>query len=244
MVSDDPAKALGRASPRGLLTAELARILGEPKREVALVSGYFVPTQAGEDAFVGLARDGVAVSILSNAFETTDVAIVHAGYAGRRKALLRGGVRLYEMRKLGGPDPDRASVSLGGSGSGSGNGQGLGGPGSVLRSSESTLHAKTFSVDRRRMFVGSFNFDPRSMHLNTELGFVIDSPTLAAALPASFATEIPMRAYEVRLTDEDDLVWIERDGNHTIRHTKEPGTTRLQRLLVSFLSYLPIEWLL
>ena len=228
MVSDDPAKALGGADPEDMLPTKLTQILGTPAQEVALVSGYFVPTQAGEDAFLRLAGDGVAVSILSNAFETTDVAIVHAGYAGRRKALLRGGVRLFEMRKLGM----------------SAKGGGIGGPGSVLRSSASTLHAKTFSVDRRRMFVGSFNFDPRSMHLNTELGFVIDSPSLAAGLPDSFATVIPLRAYEVRLTAEDDLVWIERDGSRIIRHTEEPGTTRLQRFFVRTLAHLPIEWLL
>ena len=244
MVSDDPAKALGQAGSEGLLTAKLAEILGAPKSELALVSGYFVPTQAGEHAFVGLAREGVAVSILANAYETTDVAIVHAGYAGRRKALLRGGVRLFEMRKLGPAATDRRDFSLVGSGSRQGNGRGIGGPGSVARSSASTLHAKTFAVDRQRMFVGSFNFDPRSMHLNTELGFVIDSPALAAALPNSFATEIPLRAYEVRLTDAGDLVWIERHRDRTIRHTVEPGTTWLQRLLVRVLSYLPIEWLL
>lgn len=244
MVSDDPAKALGRADPEGMLTAKLAEILGKPMREIALVSGYFVPTQAGEDAFVQLAREGVTVSILSNAFETTDVAIVHAGYAGRRKALLRGGVRLFEMRKSGGLAADPPSFSLGGSGSRLSGGDGIGGPGSVLRSSASTLHAKTFSVDRRRMFVGSFNFDPRSMHLNTELGFVIESPSLAAALAVSFETEIPLRTYEVRLTAKDDLVWIERNGTRTIRHTVEPGSTRLQRFSVKLLSHLPIEWLL
>lgn len=247
LVSDDPAKALGRAGASGLLATKLGEILGAPEREVGLVSGYFVPTQAGEDAFVGLARRGIAVSILTNALETTDVAIVHAGYAGRRKALLRAGVRLFEMRKSDG-GADRPGYGLSGSGSGSGLGSGsangVGGPGSVIRSSASTLHAKTFAIDRRRMFVGSFNFDPRSVHLNTELGFIIDSPTLAGVLPERFATTIPRRAYEVRLTDAGNLVWIERDRDRIVRHTVEPGTTRVQRLTIAVLSMLPIEWLL
>ncbi len=244
MVSDDPAKALGRAEQGSTVMAKLGRILGTPEREVSLVSGYFVPTQAGEDAFVRLAESGVEVKILSNALETTDVAIVHAGYAGRRKALLRGGVRLFEMRMLGGDGLELSGVGFVGSGSGSANGQGIGGPGSVLRSTASTLHAKTFAIDGRRIFIGSFNFDPRSMRLNTELGFVIDSRSLAAALLRSFATDIPLRAYEVQLTAEGDLVWIERDGRRIIRHVTEPGTSWTQQAMVTILSKLPIEWLL
>src|SRR3546814_7691472 len=94
--------------------------------------------------------------------------------------------------------PDRADGkrprrSLLSTGSGSGGGS----DGPVLRSSASMLHAKTFAVDGQRLFVGSFNFDPRSMHLNTELGFVIESPTLAADVSNAFLTDIPANAYEV-----------------------------------------------
>src|SRR5207244_107220 len=124
---------------------------------LSLVSGYFVPTQAGEDMFVRFARDGVKVSILSNGFETTDVAVVHAGYAARRKALLRAGVRLFEMRKRGhSEEKERRTFSLSGSGSSPLSGKSLGGSGAVLRSSAATVHAKTFAVDRKRIFVGSF----------------------------------------------------------------------------------------
>jgi putative cardiolipin synthase len=89
MVSDDPAKALGEAEPHELLSHALAGVLGAPRREVALVSGYFVPTTASVEAFADLAGRGVEVSILTNSWAATDVAVVHAGYAGRRKALLR-----------------------------------------------------------------------------------------------------------------------------------------------------------
>ena len=238
MVSDDPAKALGEAEPHELLSHALAGVLGAPRREVALVSGYFVPTTASVEAFADLAGRGVEVSILTNSWTATDVAVVHAGYAGRRKALLEAGVRLYEMR--GGSDgasaPDR--LLLIGSGGGS--------PGSVgpLSPRATTLHAKTFAVDRRRMFVGSFNFDPRSIHLNTELGFVIESPAFATALARSFTDRIPARAYEVRLASDGALVWIERTGGGTVRHDVEPETTRLQRWSFALLSRLPIEWLL
>ncbi|ETH81727.1 PLD-like domain protein [Bordetella pertussis STO1-CHOC-0017] len=91
MVSDDPAKGLGKAPPAGLLTQQLRNILGEPRRTLDLVSPYFVPAEAGTQAFAALARGGAQVRVLTNALEATDVAVVHSGYAKRRKALLPGG---------------------------------------------------------------------------------------------------------------------------------------------------------
>ncbi|PJI52351.1 hypothetical protein CTI14_43725, partial [Methylobacterium radiotolerans] len=80
-------------------------------------------------------------------------------------------------------------------------------------SSGSSLHAKTFAVDGERVFVGSFNFDPRSARLNTELGFVIDSPALARGIENAFDKELPRTAYRVRLDDMGKLYWLEeRDG--------------------------------
>lgn len=106
------------------------------------------------------------------------------------------------------------------------------------------MHAKTFSVDRSRLFVGSFNFDPRSANLNTELGFVIESKALAGRLAELFDSSIPATAYEVRLSDVGQLYWIERRDGERLRHDTEPGTGFWQRAAVTFMSWLPIEWLL
>ena len=111
-------------------------------------------------------------------------------------------------------------------------------------SSGSSLHAKTFAVDGERVFVGSFNFDPRSMHLNTELGFVIDSPALAQAVHQAFDSVIPDNAYEVQLDNDDRLYWIERIGTREVRHDREPNTGLLKRSGIWLMSILPIEWLL
>lgn len=88
------------------------------------------------------------------------------------------------------------------------------------------------------------NFDPRSAHLNTELGFIIDSPALAQAVGRAFDTEIQTVAYAVRLDEQGDLVWIERRDGQEIRHTPEPGSSLGQRARIGLLSVLPIEWLL
>ena len=115
-------------------------------------------------------------------------------------------------------------------------------------SSKTQLHAKTFAVDGKSIFVGSFNFDQRSAKLNTEMGVVIDSPTLAHRLAATFDTSVPKVAYEVRTTATDapacTLEWIERTPAGEIRYAEEPGTTASQRPWIEFLGLLPIEWLL
>jgi putative cardiolipin synthase len=173
-----------------------------------------------------MAKRGLRVTVLTNSLEATDVPVVHAGYAKRRKALLEAGVTLYELKRLS-PESQRARGRAGSAGS-----------------SAASLHAKTFSVDRARVFVGSFNFDPRSAHLNTEMGIVMDSPALAQRIAASFETGIPQRAYEARLTEEGELYWIERRGEARIRHDTEPGTGFWQRAAVRFVSLFPIDWLL
>ena len=225
MISDDPAKGLGRASPDKLFPRKLQEVVGKPQNSLDLVSAYFVPAHAGLKSFLSMAKRGVKVAIVTNALEATDVPAVHAGYAKRRRELLEAGIHLYELR--------RASVrSSGGKHAG------------VWGSSGSSLHAKTFGVDGRRVFVGSFNFDPRSAKLNTELGFVIDSPALAQQIERTFETRVPEDAYEVHLTDKGQLYWVERRGGQLIRYDTEPGTSFWLRLFVQFLSFLPIDSLL
>lgn len=225
MVSDDPAKGLGQTAPEANLWHQLVEVIGEPQAELDLVSPYFVPTARGVEAFTGLEARGVQVRILINSLEATDVAVVHAGYVRRRVPLLRGGVSLYESKL-------QAPVT--------GDGRGTG----PFGSSASSLHAKTFAVDRRRIFIGSFNFDPRSANLNTELGFVIDSPALAGRMAGIFSTRVPGNAYQPKLSEDGDVYWIEQLDGEGVRYDTEPRTTFWERAFVWFASLLPIEWLL
>jgi len=225
--SDDPAKGLGKAPAEALLARRLEEVLGPAASDFELISPYFVPTAAGVAWFEDMARRGVKVKVLTNALEATDVSFVHAGYAKRRKALLRAGVTLYELRRSSDAGSGRRPRSAGGSGS-----------------SGSSLHAKTCGIDGARLFVGSFNFDPRSAELNTEMGVVIESTRLAKVIDDVFRDRIPIDSYEVRLSDGGGLIWMERGEEESIRHDREPGTRLWQRVWVRFLSVLPIEWLL
>src|ERR1700687_4585689 len=139
MISDDPAKGLGLAAPDGLLFPKLREIIGESAAEVYMESPYLVPTAAEFDEFAALAERGVKIKVLTNSLQATDVPIVHARYAKRRKPLLEAGVTLYELRRL---SPDTAPRKSAGR----------------LGSSGSSLHAKAFTVDNSRVFIGSVNF--------------------------------------------------------------------------------------
>jgi len=94
------------------------------------------------------------------------------------------------------------------------------------------------------VFVGSFNFDPRSAQLNTEMGFVIASPTLAERVAEAFRNDIPSLSYKVELTRLGRLRWVEQEEGGTTVHSSEPGTGALRSFMVYLLSKLPIEWLL
>ena len=227
VVRDDPAKTLdSTARTDVLLLAELLPAIGQPKTSFDLVSPYFVPGDGGTAALEKLAQSGVKVRVLTNSLAVTDVPPVHAGYAKRRCDLLHAGVKLYEF-KPSGAEPKGEAKSKTGSSSG---GQ---------------LHAKTFALDREKIFVGSFNFDQRSAHLNTEMGLVIDSPVLAGRLATEFETKIPHLAYEAVIgADGRCPEWIERTPAGEVRYDVEPGTTAGQRAGVQFMEILPIEWLL
>lgn len=225
MVSDDPAKGLGKASPEQLLTHKVSEILLSPHSHIELVSPYFVPTEAGVAAFSALSKRGVKIRVLTNALEATDVPAVHAGYAKSRKQLLEAGIELYEVRRRSAADQtSEGRKSFGSSGS--------------------SLHAKTFAVDGERVFVGSFNFDPRSANLNTELGFVIDSPKLAQQISQTFDRNVPLNAYQVTLDQQGNLHWLEQRGAEQISYHHEPNSSLWTRATVKFLSWLPIDWML
>jgi cardiolipin synthase C len=227
LVNDDPAKTLA-PSPQAdqLLLSGLMKAIGPPVKSLDLISPYFVPGVEGTVRLTELARQGVKVRVLTNSLSSSDVGAVHAGYAKRRHDLLGAGIRLFEIKRAGAAEA-------------AGNKQKAG------SSSGASLHAKTFAIDGSKIFVGSFNFDPRSALLNTELGLVIYSPLLAGQLVTAFDERIPLLAYEVVLSpDGQGLQWIDRTPTGEVRYDTEPETSALRRMGVGVLSAFPIDWML
>jgi putative cardiolipin synthase len=225
VVRDDPAKTLDREGRTDLLLlSALLAANSRPSASLDIISPYFVPAQKGSELLEGLARSGVRVRVLTNSLAATDVAVVHSGYVKARCRLARAGVSLYELKSEIAAEP-HANDKHG--------------------SSAASLHAKTFAADRERIFVGSFNFDPRSALLNTEMGLVIASPALAKRLADAFDQVIPRDAYEVRVVSGDACVeWIERTAAGEIRHETEPKAGWAMRAWLAFLATLPLDWLL
>ncbi|CAI8774552.1 cardiolipin synthase C [Pseudomonas sp. IT-P176] len=207
---DAPSKVLakGEPDPQLLLTTQLAPELQGVSKELIMISAYFVPGPPGLVYLTGRADAGVSVSFLTNSLEATDVPAVHGGYAPYRKVLLEHGVQLFELRRQ--------------PGEGGGSGPSLF-RSSSYRGSESSLHSKAIIFDRQKAFIGSFNFDPRSVLWNTEVGVLVDSPALAERV-RELALEgmAPPLSYAVRL-QEGQLVWVTEDDGKLHTLTREPG---------------------
>lgn len=225
LVVDDPAKGLGRAKNNQLLISQLAGILRQIEREIDLVSPYFVPGREGTKWFSDLARSK-KVRILTNALTTTDVLVVHAGYTKYRRKLLEAGVELYELKprhdKMSGRD-ELKRIGLSGA----------------------SLHAKTIAFDDSNIFIGSFNFDPRSKYLNCEMGFLIVAEDLARHVSDDFDETFRKGTYKPILTADDKLAWLERDDEgELLIYQQEPGATLRQQIIIAIVGKLPVEWLL
>lgn len=202
---DAPSKLLAQAEPdpEWLLITQLEPHLRDIEEELLLVSSYFVPARQGLLNLSETARAGVDVRLLTNSLEATDVPIVHGAYAPYRRELIEQGIQLWELRRQ--PD-EESSYSFGGS-------------------SESSLHSKALVIDRQKVFIGSFNFDPRSVLWNTEVGVLVDSTELAGQVRELLLEGMsPGVSYQVAL-EGDRLVWraLDEDGELvTLRH--EPGS--------------------
>ncbi|HEK1769859.1 TPA: phospholipase D family protein [Pseudomonas putida] len=204
---DAPSKVLARGEPdpQLLMTQQLAPDLNSVHRELILVSAYFVPGEPGLLYLTSRADAGTSVKLLTNSLEATDVPAVHGGYAPYRRALLEHGVELFELRRQPG-DPSAARGVL-----------------SFKGQSDSSLHSKAMVFDRRKTFIGSFNFDPRSVLWNTEVGVMVDSPELAEYTRALAEQGMaPALSYQPKLVD-GKMVWVTEDNGQVHTLTSEPG---------------------
>jgi len=230
--SPEKAKVEGGDVPGRLLRHRLGKAVEATRSELTIVSPYVVPGDSGLKFLAKLRQRDLQVRILTNSLASTDMPSVHSGYQAYRIPLLEMGVELYEVRPLLGRPVVR---------------------GDKLKSPSSgqfALHAKVFVFDRQRVFVGSMNLDRRSLHVNTEIGVIIDSPELARQISNRFAAIAqPANSYVLGLDDANaggrpSLVWRTLEDDKPVEYHQEPSASIWLRAKVDLLSMFPLDELL
>jgi putative cardiolipin synthase len=222
LVYDDPEKARtdDLADEAASIRTPLVESLRAAQEGILIVSPYFVPTKNTIKGIQELIDRGIDVTVVTNSLAATNHPMVHSGYGPSRKPLLKMGVTIWEAKPdayVRGTDEAEVERAIG------------------------ALHTKGFIVDRKEMFVGSFNWDPRSAYINTELGVIIKSPKIAGAALDRSKVLLPKVAYRVILTEQGDLAWVEAFGDTPIIYTKEPKTSWGRRFKVGVYGILPIK---
>ncbi|OLF39313.1 MULTISPECIES: phospholipase D family protein [unclassified Psychrobacter] len=225
-LSDDVGKLTKTVPTDSNLVHQLRTLLGSPSEKLTIISSYFVPTKAGVDTLVQLAESGIDIKILTNSFNATDVTAVHSGYSKWRPHLLAAGVKIYELKSTASEEKRENKLWK-------------------ARSQSSTsLHAKTFAVDDHQVFIGSYNVDPRSANINTEMGVIISDDELARQLHAALSDDLLSQAYEVKLIDNHQLQWHTLEDGEKVVYDSEPKVDFTDHLWLTIMSWLPIDWLL
>ena len=232
VVKDPPSKIKSRAAKEEHLNFQLLGHLDKPEHSVDIVSAYFVPEKQGADRLKKLANQDIKVRVLTNSYQANDVPVVHAFYAKYRQDLLKNNVQLFEF--LSAPETEhlnsnteelasKAKISM----------KGL---------SRSSLHAKMMAIDEKQVFIGSFNFDPRSAYLNTEIGVLLHSPTLAKNVHQTMDDNLGKYAYRLALNANDKINWhLQRSNGKTRTYEKEPKMKWWERASMKVVSWLPLE---
>jgi putative cardiolipin synthase len=231
LVYDSPEKRrVDRGEIAGhLIFPKLIEAAAGARSEFLMVTPFFVPGTEGMALFDELRKRNVRVRVLTNSLESTPELLAHSGYVRYREPLLEQGVELYELR-----------ARLGSS-------RGSGERPWLLTYGTYALHAKMFVIDRKRVLIGSVNFDLRSWHRNTEIGLIIDNDELAQQSATRFdALAEPANSYRVALrrrnTDERAyLLWVTHDAGQIVASTEEPTGGENRREKVEFFRLLPLD---
>jgi len=221
LVYDSPDKSKkSKAAAAPSITTGLIKSLASAETEVVIISPYFVPRKSGIESISALQESGVDVTIITNSLAANNQFTVHAGYAPSRKPLLENGIRIYEFR----PDADVSGAEF-----------------IAYSGAKATLHTKAFIVDQKSVFIGSFNFDPRSININTEMGVIIHDPKLADLFTKSIDAALPNETYEVFLNDKNKVRWRGRRNGEDVVFEKEPETSWGDRFKVGVVRILPVR---
>jgi len=219
MIFDDPneIKQYGRTTT---MTESFYRRIERLNSELLIEVPYLVVRERGLAAVKRLHDRGVRIRVLTNSLASNDVLAAHAGHAEHRDELIAAGVELYELRSD--PAVKKRTFYLSGS-------------------SQSTLHNKVMVFDRKDVFIGSLNLDPRSGDINTEAGLYIESPDLAAQVIAYMDEGVlPQYSYRVLLDADGDLYWVTETNGKIEQYDHDPNSTAWQRAKVRLIRMLPV----
>jgi putative cardiolipin synthase len=230
LIYDSPDKRyIEQRQERGRLMSEaVEQEIGRAREEALIISPYFVPSAREVSLLQTQAKKNVTVKVLTNSLEAAPSLAAHSGYHKLRERLVRSGVRLYEVRAR--------LDSVRGSGQSR----------RVSKFGTYALHAKLYVFDRRRCFIGSWNYDQRSLRINTEMGLLIDNAALATDVARRFdAMTVPGAAYQVLLESDSRgrsrLVWETEIDHRPVRLFEEPSRGWWQREREKLLKLLPLE---
>ncbi len=218
LLSDSPDKLINEISEEQMqLANDLREVLLSAKEEVIIITPYYVPRDEGIQLLRNLTNSGLRVVIVTNSLASNNHVPVHSGYAKYRKPAIRAGAELYEVRadagrELGGNEDDPDTF---------------------------TLHTKVFLFDRRYMFVGSLNLDPRSIEINAEMGLLIDSPEFASGMADAVEERLAVAAYRLVENGNGRLEWHARIDGEEIIETKEPQTSAWRRFKAWLMKIVP-----
>jgi putative cardiolipin synthase len=218
--ADAPARANPadrREAPEQLAKAVFAEI-DRAQSELILVSAYLIPTPEFEALVERAEARGVEVHILTNSLRSNNHVAAHSAYRHHVHRLVHQGADLHEVRSQA---KDRSRYML-----------------APVAEKKLGLHAKLILIDNQYAFIGSANLDPRSLRLNSEMGLMIDSPSLNRRLRDLLALDFhPRNAWHLRLSEQGDLNWVADD----VVLDGQPSDSAFQNLEDWFLSLLPIE---
>ena len=216
--------------PSQFLLPKLTPYIDATDEELILVSPYFIPGWRGLKRIKSLTKRGVSVKVLTNSLASTDVPIVYSGYAPYVIPMLENNVELYEIKITARPQYSPSQKH------------------SITSSSRASLHTKIYILDRKDLFVGSLNLDPRSSKLNTEMGIMIYGSELAKLIGDWWDEHITKLAYRLGMElieDEDeelyDTYWEDLSRNPVKRYDEPPKASLLQVISSDIFSFLPIE---
>jgi putative cardiolipin synthase len=192
-ISDRPGKNDNqvRLGGGGQTTAALVQLVQGAKSNITIQSPYLVFSDAAIDLFRAVIARGIKVRISTNSLASTDNLPAFSGYRNQRGRLLAMGLQVYEYKPY--PEVQRLLMHRAAAAN--------------KKAPVFALHAKTMVIDGRTVYIGTFNFDPRSENLNTEVGAVIRDEALARAVEASIHADMaPGNSWNAATDDPDQYV--------------------------------------